>query len=77
MDGESTIPNRWRITGVIETSICPHRLVSSDSRDWLELYQHYIDGFAAFAGGVLDQPAIYLTAMRVIAQAHQEALKDA
>ena len=49
-----------------ETSKCPAREVTQDSREWLALRPHYMNGFLAVAGGVLDQPNAYLDAMALI-----------
>lgn len=46
--------------------ICPATMVTADSREWLGLRPHYMNGFLAVAGGVLDQPNAYLEAMALI-----------
>ena len=48
------------------TRICPRRLVTADSDYLLSLYSHYKAGHLLAAGGLSDQPALYLDAMRVI-----------
>lgn len=50
----------------MKSSVCPRRLVSLESGDWIALHAHYKAGFLAIAGGVLDQPNAYLEAMRLI-----------
>ena len=49
-----------------ETSNCPARMVTDDSREWISLYVHYKAGFLAVAGGALDQPNAYMEGMRLI-----------
>ena len=36
------------------------------SRIWLEQHGHYSRGFLPYAGGFLDQPAIFCEAMAII-----------
>lgn len=65
-DGIAPVP-RWEILGVLEaTNQCPRRAITADTRGWLTLYSHYKDGHLYRSGGVAEQPAIYLEAMRVI-----------
>jgi hypothetical protein len=49
-----------------ETNHCPRRAMSEDSRGWIALYAHYQDGHLLEAGGIYQQPTIYLEAMRCI-----------
>jgi hypothetical protein len=66
VDGVSPIP-RWEIVGVLEaTKECPRRAITADSRAWLTLYAHYKDGHLFQVGGIAEQPAIFLEAMRII-----------
>jgi hypothetical protein len=58
--------DKWEVAGLIKSRVCPRRLVTPESRRWLALFQHYQAGFMAQAGGVLDQSARYLEAMRII-----------
>lgn len=52
--------------GVIESRTCLKPMVTAQSRQWLKLYPFYQDGLLAEAGGVLDQPHVYLEAMQLI-----------
>lgn len=45
---------------------CPRRAMSPWSIDMLYLYEHYENGNLLVAGGVLDQPAVYLEAMTIL-----------
>lgn len=61
---------KWSVPGVYEgaeSHRCPRREVTQASREWLALYGHYGKGHLALAGGSLEQPAIYLEAMALIA----------
>jgi hypothetical protein len=69
VDGRQPHP-KWILAGVHEgedSYRCPRQLVTQASREWLVLYQHYGKGHLAFSGGALEQPAIYLEAMGLIA----------
>ena len=51
---------------------CPRRLILDEPRDFFEalnLYNLYDKGVLAVAGGVSDQPAIYMDLMRCIGSA--------
>lgn len=72
MDGRSPW-RRWALADVYDSDLCPRQAVTDESREWLALYAHYAKGHLLRAGGVEDQPAIYLQAMRVIASAVSEA----
>jgi len=50
----------------VETSTCPAKLVESAYLDLVSLYGFYRDGLLAQSGGVMDQPAFYLSAMQWI-----------
>lgn len=65
VDGDAGI-ERWEIKELWKSRICPRRLTTPESRRWLELFQHYQAGFLADSGGILDQPAKYMEAMRFI-----------
>lgn len=41
-------------------------MVTKDSGAMLDLYSHYQKGVMALSGGVLEQPAKYLQAMKII-----------
>ena len=68
MDGDAGY-ERWELKDVWKSRICPRRLITAETREWLALYTHYEAGHLAVAGGVLDQPFIYLQAMRAISAA--------
>jgi hypothetical protein len=73
VDGVSPYP-RWSLRGVMEGSrICPRRQTDDAARSWLTLYQHYQAGHLFAAGGIADQPALYLAAMRLIDGAVKES----
>jgi hypothetical protein len=40
---------------------------------WLELYKHYESGYLLRSGGLEDQPAYYLSVMRLIDGAVKES----
>jgi hypothetical protein len=73
VDGVSPIP-RWTLEGVMADSyICPRKQIEGENvGPWLDLYSHYAAGHLYEAGGVSDQPAIYMQVMRLI----QGAVKD-
>ena len=62
-------------TGV--SSICPRTMVTDDSSHLLSLFGHYKAGHLMNAGGISDQPALYMDAMRVIDGAIAQARKNA
>lgn len=45
---------------------CPRKLVHRESYEWLQLWQHYQQGFLPFEGGLMDQPGLYLAVMSLI-----------
>lgn len=58
----------------MENSVnCPRQGIDPDAWQWIGLYRHYEAGHLYFAGGVADQPAIYLTVMRLIDGAVKES----
>lgn len=78
--GEAPFP-RWTISGeplfvvrdgkaagepTNSTRHCPRRLISDDTAYLMELFSHYKAGHLCAAGGLMDQPVLYLDAMRVI-----------
>lgn len=67
VDGQASV-DRWEIKGVIKTRTCPRRLITDESRAWIDLFRHYRAGHLCFAGGVADQPVVYLDAMQIIEQ---------
>lgn len=72
VDGEADI-ERWEIAGQWKSRVCPRRFVTDDSVAWFQLWNHYRDGHLAFAGGVLDQPALFMDAMRFISATWKQA----
>lgn len=60
---------KWSIPGVIETSICPRHLITARSDALLRMYGHYKNGHLLLAGGIAEQPYVFLEAMQVI-EAH-------
>lgn len=58
---------KWEIKGLLEpTSSCPRRSLSAETNFYLSLFPHYRSGHLLFAGGLADQPAIYIEAMGII-----------
>ena len=51
------------------THDCPRFNQQADSGQCLDLDHAFINGHLAVAGGAMDQPAIYMQAMRCIASA--------
>jgi hypothetical protein len=68
---------KWQLPGLIpwESRICPRKLVTPETRAWLQIYSTYKAGFLLVAGGILDQPAIYINAMTTIDSLVAEARK--
>jgi hypothetical protein len=75
VDGVSPIPGRWQIDGVGETSECPMRALPTSIWTWFDLFKHYRAGLLWAAGGISDQPAIYLEVMRLIDGAVRKSQK--
>jgi len=64
----SQIPDKWEVSGVLKTSFCPRR---NSPPDWValtRLYKHYQNGHLWDAGGLSEQPAIFLDLMSLIDQ---------
>ncbi|MGI9202673.1 MAG: hypothetical protein ACR2Q3_01615 [Woeseiaceae bacterium] len=57
---------RWEIKGVGSSAVCFLPMITAFSNDCLELYRHYKNGHLVVAGGLVDQPRVYLQAMGVI-----------
>lgn len=66
----------FELEGVIESRVCLLPMVTPWARQMLALYDHYKNNHLAIAGGVLDQPAGYLEAMRVIDGAVNKSISD-
>ena len=45
---------------------CPKYATPAEIRDWFPLYSHYAAGHLHRAGGIEEQPALYLAVMRLI-----------
>jgi hypothetical protein len=56
----------WEIDHVITSRTCLLPMINPESRQLLRLYDHYKNNLLPFAGGILDQPQKFLTAMRTI-----------
>jgi hypothetical protein len=55
------------------SSICPRKQIEDeDASPWIQIYGHYANGHLYRAGGVADQPAIYMEIMRLIDGAVKE-----
>jgi hypothetical protein len=66
VNGVSPYP-RWTLQGFFEDSRqCPRKQLDGDEGDWIALYGHYQNGHLYRAGGVEEQPAIYMAVMRLI-----------
>lgn len=58
---------RWTLDGVMQDSRhCPRQATPPEAWQWVDLYRHYRDGHLLRAGGIEEQPALYLTVMRLI-----------
>jgi len=69
-DGISPVPGRWEVPGVLEaTSVCPSRLIPTDFDIVTAWLPHYRNGNLWVAGGISDQPVIYLEAMATLERA--------
>lgn len=56
--------------------ICPRTMVTEDSCHLLSLYGHYKAGHLLRAGGISDQPHLYIESMRIIDGAVAQARKN-
>lgn len=58
---------KWETKGVINpTRTCYRAAITARTEYLLSLYPHYIRGHLYESGGVADQPAIYLDAMKFL-----------
>lgn len=55
-----------------ERNTCPKPTITAGSRAMLGLFSMYENRVLPFAGGILNQPQIYMTAMEVIVAARDE-----
>lgn len=64
---------RWQIGDQWKSRYCPRQLITEDTTAWLKLFTSYRAGFLLEAGGLMEQPAIYLEAMQAIQSFVSEA----
>ncbi len=60
------LPGQWEVAGVIRSNVCLLPMVSDFSRECLRLYKHYKNNILLRAGGLYNQPNIYIESMSVI-----------
>jgi hypothetical protein len=49
-----------------DSKVCPRYATPADAWPWMDLYRHYQDGHLLRSGGIEEQPALYLSVMRLI-----------
>jgi hypothetical protein len=49
-----------------EQGKCPVKMVTADSKFYLEAYGHYMNGYLPLPGGWMDQPSKMLQAINVV-----------
>jgi hypothetical protein len=49
----------------MQTSECPRRLIDADTFQWLRFFKAYQDGHLWCAGGISDQPAVFMQAAQL------------
>jgi len=54
------------VPGVIDSRVCLKPMITPFSYSLISYYLHYKNGVLWKAGGISDQPAIYLRAMELI-----------
>lgn len=54
---------------------CPRKLLDPEAGEWLFLHRHW-PGALPLAGGLMDQPAIYVSTMRIIDHACDEMKRE-
>jgi hypothetical protein len=64
---------RWQLGEKWKSRFCPRLQITQESRDLLRIHAHYREGNLLLAGGMLDQPAIYFSAMEHIDSLIREA----
>ena len=72
---------RVKIPGLIDRTSaeygqCWRKLVTPFSWQMLDFHRHYLRGNLALAGGVCDQPGVYLDAMALITEWMQRGSKN-
>jgi hypothetical protein len=58
--------DKWEVKGVGYFRTCLLPMVTRKSSEMIRAHTHYEKGFLPRAGGILDQPALFGEAMRVI-----------
>lgn len=54
---------------MIESNVCLLPMISADSHRFLRLHKHYDKGLLPHAGGICDQPNLYIEAMECLEHA--------
>ncbi len=49
-----------------DSKLCPRYHRDPEAVAWIPLFRHYRDGHLYRAGGISNQPALYLAAMRLM-----------
>lgn len=57
---------KWVIKDVIETRTCLLPMVTDQSWALLRLARHYRNHYLPFAGGLMEQPNLFLQAMEIL-----------
>ena len=63
---------QWAIPGVIESDTCLLPMITRNSHSYLRLHRHYDNRILPQAGGLCDQPHLYIQAMEVLDRAFNE-----
>ena len=50
----------------LESRTCLLPKVTQEARLMLDLYRHYKNGYLPVAGGIMDQPAVFMESMSII-----------
>lgn len=59
--------NSWELSDGTVLKTCPARLINRESIMWFSWFDHYQKGVLPVAGGLLDQTAVYVDVMGIIA----------
>ena len=65
-----------RMIGDIEIRGCPAKAVTAESWELWEAFDFYNKNLFPYPGTYMDQPAAYMTAMKIIEREYYEQLKD-
>jgi len=57
---------QWEIKNIMFSNVCLKPMVTDGSMFMISLYKHYQNRILPFAGGILDQPNIYVQCMNII-----------